>query len=67
MQWVSDSLHDIIGLSDETTVQYLVSLARHSTSIQGLTYTLSQSEEALLPDSEKSKALAERLHKQYGK
>jgi len=34
--WVSDQLHSILGLSDATTQQYLISLARDSKSIANL-------------------------------
>ena len=35
-QWVADGLHDLIGLSEDTTVSYLISLARQAQSIDKL-------------------------------
>ena len=36
MDWVSDELHDILGLSDRYIAEYLVGLARKASSTQNL-------------------------------
>lgn len=35
VEWVSDSLHDILGMSDRFTAEFLVGLAKKSSSLDG--------------------------------
>lgn len=35
-RWVSDKLHDILGMSDRTMAEYFVALAKKSSSADGL-------------------------------
>ena len=60
MEWVSDSLHDLIGLSDATTVQYLVSLAQNAASAFKLGEQLIS--EGLLEPSQASRKFIQKLH-----
>lgn len=40
--WVSDKLHDVLGFSDKYTVEYLIGLARNSTSPESLVQRVSE-------------------------
>lgn len=40
--WVSDKLHDVLGFSDKYTVEYLIGLARSSTSPESLVQRVSE-------------------------
>ncbi len=35
-RWVSDKLHDILGMSDRTMAEYFVALAKKSNSVDAL-------------------------------
>ena len=63
--WVEDSLHDILGLSDDKTVQYLTSMASQASSTDKLKQELLGSE--FLPNSEASVKFIEKLHSQFSK
>lgn len=40
--WVSDKLHDVLGFSDKNTAEYLIGLARNSTSPESLVQRVSE-------------------------
>lgn len=40
--WVSDKLHDVLGFSDRYTVEYLIGLAKNSTSVESLVQKVSE-------------------------
>lgn len=40
--WVSDKLHDVLGFSDKYTVEYLIGLAKSSTSPESLVQRVSE-------------------------
>ena len=40
--WVSDKLHDVLGFSDKHTVDYLIGLAKNSTSPESLVQRVSE-------------------------
>lgn len=40
--WVSDKLHDVLGFSDKYTVEYLIGLAKNSTSPESLVQKVSE-------------------------
>lgn len=40
--WVSDKLHDVLGFSDKYTTEYLIGLARNSTSPESLVQRVSE-------------------------
>lgn len=40
--WVSDKLHDVLGFSDRYTVEYLIGLAKNSTSVESLLQKVSE-------------------------
>ena len=40
--WVSDKLHDVLGFSDKYTVEYLIGLAKNSTSPESLVQRVSE-------------------------
>ena len=63
-QWVADGLHDLIGLSEDTTVSYLISLARQAQSIDKLKQTL-LSEDWLPPENPKAQPFIERLYSEF--
>jgi pre-mRNA-splicing factor ATP-dependent RNA helicase DHX16 len=41
-QWVADKLHDIVGMSDKTIAEFLVGLAKKSSSEDGLINAMRQ-------------------------
>ena len=63
-QWVADSLHQLIGMSEDTTVSYLISLARQASSVGKLKQTL-LGEDWLPPDNPKSEGFIERLFTEF--
>ena len=54
-------------MSEETTVQYLVSVSRHATSTHQLQSMLMGSEDPLLPDNEQAVAFCGKLFDKFGK
>lgn len=61
INWISDALHDILGLSDDTTiVRFLISLSKGASSMQQLEKQLL--EQDLIPNGEASHRLVERLY-----
>ena len=57
-------MHSLIGLSEDTTVSYLISLARSSRSLDKLTGTL-LSEDWLPPNNPKAQPFIERLYDEF--
>lgn len=41
-QWVNDKLHDILGMSDRTVAEFLIGLAKKSSSEDGLINAMKQ-------------------------
>ena len=65
INWISDALHNIIGLSDDTTVRFLISLSKDANSKQELESNLQSSD--MLPAGEASTQLIEKLFDKFGK
>ena len=40
--WVSDKLHDVLGFSDKYTVEFLIGLAKNSSSVESLVQKVSE-------------------------
>lgn len=47
MEWLADSLIDLVGMTDSTTQEYLIALAAQAKSEQDLAFKLSRDD--LLP------------------
>ena len=62
--WISDALHDILGLSDQTTESYIVSLARKSKSEKDILDQLILEND--FPATQATRNLASRLYQQLG-
>lgn len=61
-RWVSDSLHDVLGFSENSTVQYVIAMARRAAkSGQGAAGLLIQLQEMDVPSTPASKAFATQL------
>ena len=58
-------MHEVLGLYDETTARYLISLAQESQSESALTDKLLK--EDMLPDNVKSRDFISELHGKYRK
>lgn len=66
MNWVSESLIDLIGMSDETTVAYLVAMAKDSSSLPQLQQKMFQDD--LLPaHNPGTKTFLDKLYNIFGK
>ena len=61
---MADSLHELIGLSEDTTVSYLISLAQQANSIDRLKQTL-LSDDWLPPSDPKAHPFIEKLYKEF--
>ena len=60
---MADGLHQLLGMSDDTTVSYLITLAKRSTSLAKLQQELLSDE--LLPNAPKTMPFIERLYSEY--
>ena len=58
--WVSDNLHSILGLSDPTSVDYIIALSK---SVKDLDNLIEELLEFDLPNTPKTHIFAEELHK----
>ena len=58
---MADGLHDLIGMSEDTTVSYLITLARQATSLDKLKSHLFN-DDWLPHDNQKSHGFIERLY-----
>jgi hypothetical protein len=63
--WVSGELHDLLGLSHPTLVQYVLAKARRASSYKDLAADIAQ--EAGVPHTHKLDAFAETLWDKLGK
>ena len=61
--WISDSLITLVGMTDDTTVQYLIALARQTTSVQQLSQKIA---DVLPTESVAAKELISKLYDQFG-
>lgn len=62
---MTDRMHEVLGLYDDTTAKYLVALAKESTSTAALSDKLLK--EDLLPDTVKSRDFISELHSRFGR
>lgn len=63
--WVGDSLIEILGLSDQTTKQYLISMAKDAKSEQQLASRII--EDGLLDGTEKVQNFITKLYAEFGR
>jgi len=63
--WLADRMHDVLGLYDETTARYLITLTKEASSQTGLSDKLLK--EDLLPDTVKSRDFIRDLYQKFGK
>lgn len=60
MSWISDSLIELIGLTDQTTVAYLIAMAKDATTVDTLKRKVFNDE--LLPnDNPKTAAFIQKM------
>ena len=62
-KWIADGLHSLIGMSEDTTVSYLITLAKQSSSLDRLKSSLLSDE--LLPNEPKTMPFIERLYREF--
>jgi len=62
--WVNDRLHDIIGFTDSSTVNYIVALGKQSKSTDQFVHSLIQFD---LPDNDDTRAFAKTLLDKFPK
>jgi len=63
--WVGDSLMEILGLSDQTTKQYLISMAKDAKSEQQLNQKII--EDGLLDATDRVRNFIKKLYAEFGR